>query len=577
MREKVLNDELEETNGSDSVQAKEKKKNKTRKVIATTTYFIAVLCLLAGLFAPLFLFDKSVPVQYRMMFRYLPSMVNGTFGKEIFKLGENSYFLFYPYVPGKFNFLSLIGVLYAVVCVISLLMLIPVLLGSKKKNTSANCALGVEVLAMLVTLTYIAYATYNLTGDGVVAWTDYNFLLAFGGVLLMAIIQTVTSKGGIGVSKVIGLILSVIAVIALLDITLFIPKLAAPLDKLSGSIKSGDDSAFLNGTLGGGLLGIQGINDLVSIKNTIESYKILAKLGKEGIYSIVISVLVMIVAVFTVLNLLCDVIGLSTGKKYKKDRSPCANRGSNSFALTRYILTIIFAAAIIVLTFAIKDIGYKTGIYLWLLVIVLLVSLINAAVRTACDNARVKRRALAPSEEVQQRFVIADPEFSAKNQPVAETVQPQPAQPEYTPLPVAEEPAPVAETTYTAEPEYVSPDYMPEGYEAQPVVEEEPEIVEPLSAPLEEEPQPAEPLPTVYIYGGATDEFMETLTDNEKVEFVELFVKKSKGKVNGVPDYQIDGDNSDFFPAVFVHINRYRNIVSDALMTKMYKQLGKLM
>ncbi|MDE6850052.1 MAG: hypothetical protein K2J54_01865, partial [Clostridia bacterium] len=82
--------------------------------------------------------------------------------------------------------------------------------------------------------------------------------------------------------------------------------------------------------------------------------------------------------------------------------------------------------------------------------------------------------------------------------------------------------------------------------------------------------------PTVYIYGGATDEFMETLNDNEKVEFVELFIKKSKGKVNGVPDYEIGADNSAFFPAVFVHINRYRNIVSDALMTKMYKQLGKV-
>ena len=305
-------------------------------------------------------------------------------------------------------------------------------------------------------------------------------------------------------------------------------------------------------------------------------FKALAGQGSTGIMQLIVLVLLIVVAVFTVLNLLFDIIGLSTGKKFKKDRSPCANRGSNTFALVRYILMFVFAVAIVIFTFAVKDLGMKTGIYLWLLLVLLLISVVNAAIRTACDNARVKKGAIAPAEDTAQGFTIDDPSFNKESTPaVADEYA-------YTaPLPVVDEtpvpaPAPlpvVPETTYTAEPEYVSPDYMPEGYTAQPLP-----VDEPLSAPLETEPEPAnaEPTPTVYIYGGATDEFMETLSDNEKVEFIELFIKKSKGKVNGVPDYEIGADNSDFFPAVFVHINRYRNIVSDALMTKMYKQLGKI-
>lgn len=571
MEENVLAGEPQSVDSS----AKEKKKNKTRKVIATTTYFIALLCLLAGLFVPLFNCVDGVEMPERMMFRYLPSMFNGIFGKEVIKI-SGDYFLPFHFIDGKFDFMSLVGVLYAIVCVIALIMLIPVLLGSKKKNTSARCALGVEVLAMLVTLTYIAYKAYFLVSEHVLEWTDYNFLIAFGGVLLMAIIQTVSSKGGIGVSKVIGLVLTVIAVIALLDITLFIPKLADPLGDKAGLL-------ILNvgeGEAAGAMLGTTGIAMLLDAKGTGENFKLLfelykadKKLGVNFLLEIFVEVFVIAIVLLTVVNLVFDVIGLSTGKKYKKDRSPCKNGASNTFALVRYILTFLFALTIILIAFLAKDFQYKVGIYLWVFAGILLVSIINAAVRTAVDNARYKKGALAPTAEAQQRMVLSDPAFAAQPLPVAEEFE-EPVQE----AEAAYEPLPVVDDTPAYEPLPVVDDAP--AYEPLPVVQAEEEtapVVEPLSAPLEQPEEPEEVTRTVYIYGGATDEFMDTLTDNEKVEFVELFLKKSKGTVNGVPDYQIDGDNSDFFPAVFVHINRYRNIVSDALMTKMYKQLGKTM
>ena len=40
-----------------------------------------------------------------------------------------------------------------------------------------------------------------------------------------------------------------------------------------------------------------------------------------------------------------------------------------------------------------------------------------------------------------------------------------------------------------------------------------------------------------------------------------------------MPEYVIGGDNSEFFSSVFIHLNRFRNILSDGLIAKIYKQL----
>lgn len=557
----------------DAAMVKEKKKNKQRKAIATTTYFLAMLVLLAGLFAPLYSWMPGTKIADRMMFKYLPAFINGVVGKGIWNTQPGGFLV--SLSPDlllncnsliEIRFISICCLLYVLVCVISVIMFIPVLLGSKKKNTSANCALGVEVLAMLVTFIYIAYETYIMSNNKIVGWTNYNFLLAFGGVLLMAIVQTIASKGGIGVSKVIGLILSVIGIIALLDITMFIPKLAEHFAKLSISLKVDGGATFVDGSLG-----VYFINALISIKTLFTGLRILPPAAA------VVIIFSILVVLMTILNLIVDIIGLRTGKKYYKDKTPCANKGSNAFALTRYILTFILLAVIIALSFFKYAI---VGLYAWLLLIVLFISIINAAARTGSDNARVKA------------YNKGGKEVQSAPAPAPVYVAPEPVkQSAPAPAPVYVAPQPVAPVAAEPEPEYVAPapepayEYVPEtAYEETPVVAEETyeepaPIAEPLTAPLEapeETEEGEENTRTVYIYGGATDDFMETLTDNEKVEFVELFLKKSKGTVNGVPDYQIDGDNSDFFPAIFVHINRYRNIVSDALMTKMYKQLGKV-
>ena len=66
------------------------------------------------------------------------------------------------------------------------------------------------------------------------------------------------------------------------------------------------------------------------------------------------------------------------------------------------------------------------------------------------------------------------------------------------------------------------------------------------------------------------DWFIESLTDEEKCEFVDLFIYKYIGSEYGLPDYVPGGDNEAFFKTFFAYLNRYRYRISNELMEKMY-------
>lgn len=538
----------------------EVKRNKAKKLTVVITYIFALLCLLAGLLVPLYGWGSHENLMDGMMIRYIPSMINNIIVQPI--VPDLPWFISVPF-KGAFDFISLVSVLYALLCVVALIMLIPVCAGKRTKRTSANCALVVEILALVVLLSYIAYDAYFLVATSTVAWTDYNILIAFGGTLIVAIIQSIATKGSIGVSKTIAVILSALAVISLVDITLFATFLKGPLNSLSSLLQSGDTANFLGGLFEGvgSDMGLFGITSLFAVKET------LALLNGDALL-IVVYIIWMLVAVFTVVNMVIDIIGLGTGKKFKTGKVPCKNGASNTFALVRYVLTFVLTVALIVFAIIIK--GLTSGVYLYFLAVILLIEVINAIARTVAANKRCKKYAksvaAAPAETTEP--ALPEPAFAA------ETAEPEPVYVEQPYIvPQYEEPAyeePVAEE-------------VEEPVEEEPVVSEEPlDYTQPIDyTPIPEEPAEA-PEPTVihepvYFYAGDTDEFMETLTDAEKIEFAEVFIKRNKGTVNGVPAYAVGGDNDDFFPAVFVHVNRFRNIVSDSLMTKMYKQLGKVM
>lgn len=70
--------------------------------------------------------------------------------------------------------------------------------------------------------------------------------------------------------------------------------------------------------------------------------------------------------------------------------------------------------------------------------------------------------------------------------------------------------------------------------------------------------------------GFIPDAFISSLTPAEKDEFDRLFISRIYGDNKRLPAYRIGGDNREFFTKIFVFIGRYRNVISDGLLEKIY-------
>lgn len=75
------------------------------------------------------------------------------------------------------------------------------------------------------------------------------------------------------------------------------------------------------------------------------------------------------------------------------------------------------------------------------------------------------------------------------------------------------------------------------------------------------------PAQTVSAY----DWFLESLTVEERQEFVSLFIYKNIGGTATLPNYVAGGDNYMFFRYVFLNLGKYRDRISANLLDKMYK------
>lgn len=81
----------------------------------------------------------------------------------------------------------------------------------------------------------------------------------------------------------------------------------------------------------------------------------------------------------------------------------------------------------------------------------------------------------------------------------------------------------------------------------------------------------AQPGATNYYNAGfIPDGFISTLTPAEKDEFDRLFISRVYGDNKRLPAYRIGGDNREFFTKIFVFMGRYRNVISDGLLEKIY-------
>lgn len=80
----------------------------------------------------------------------------------------------------------------------------------------------------------------------------------------------------------------------------------------------------------------------------------------------------------------------------------------------------------------------------------------------------------------------------------------------------------------------------------------------------------AQPGANYYNAGFIPDGFISSLTPAEKDEFDRLFISRVYGDNKRLPAYRIGGDNREFFTKIFVFMGRYRNVISDGLLEKIY-------
>ena len=565
----------------------EQQKAKNTKVMTVVTYSIALLCMLAGLFVPLFGILSGGKIMDRMFLKYVLGVFNALLfpfvKKDLIPLPENGFFA--PLLPTEtFSPEMLALTVYILTTVVGLFMLIPVLIGNRNKRTSAICAYVIELFAVLSS-GYFIFSVLKEFAWGM-PWMCYNLIIVFGGVLLMMAVQSVYNKGGLGVSKIILMVLSALVFFFLLDLGAFIPALGKVFNPLSKALGSGEEAAFTVGT--DLIIGINGVKFLTFMKAASSPLlKVLYIVGGA-------------LVIMCLFNFAFDMLEITTNSKFDKNGILNRNKPMSAIAILRYALALALAAALIVMLFIVK--GNKPGIYLYAIALIILIQLIFAIVRAAILASKhkkaVKADAIAVKPDEAPQFVddtvladepvfedeeettitLATPVYEEKEYVYASAQPTQENKSEDVPMNYAlnEEPEEYVEEEETEEPEVF--------------VEEEPEMpeesAEQLVIPGTPEPNynyapetKTDERTYVYnyraVYNGPTDEFMDTLNDAEKIEFVQIFLEKTRGKIKGVPEYTIGQDNSDFFPSVFIHINRSREIVSTNLLEKIYKQINR--
>ncbi len=97
---------------------------------------------------------------------------------------------------------------------------------------------------------------------------------------------------------------------------------------------------------------------------------------------------------------------------------------------------------------------------------------------------------------------------------------------------------------------------------------------QPYAPQAPQQPYPQQPYAAPDYYGASggyvPDAFINGLTPAERDEFTRLFISRVYGENRRLPVYRVGEDNREFFTKIFVFMGRYRNIISDGLLEKIY-------
>jgi membrane protein implicated in regulation of membrane protease activity len=285
----------------------------------------------------------------------------------------------------------------------------------------------------------------------------------------------------------------------------------------------------------------------------------------------ILNIALILLTTLVVINFLIDTIALATNSKYDKEGVVKVNAFTKIFGLVRYGLELL--AAIFTLIMILVN-GAQVGLFLYILLVAVVIQVVIELIRV------LKLKSLKKKYVESRKMVFDDDELTKEHteemvisaQPIYEESE-QPVYAEETPA-TEEEPEKLEqEDIYEEQGEQTPYEEKDTNIEdAMPYTRQSETVAEPENTTENQQPTYVYNVRTVY--NGPTDKFMDTLTDEEKVEFHQVFIEKSKGNLPRIPDYVIGGDNNDFFPQVFIYLGKFRNILTPSLLAKIYKQLN---
>ncbi|MCD8372988.1 MAG: hypothetical protein LUD27_06790 [Clostridia bacterium] len=528
---------------------------KPKKFITVITYLIALDCLLLGLLLPLY---KDANGENIMLALTLPSILGTTFGIDSLtdignKFPNGNTVSFFGLADIDINAIAIL--LYAVITVIGIIMLIPVI-SSKKRKTATVCASIVEVIALIALFTYIfnltsVYAETYTTPSDFAANFPFDWCvigLAFGGTLLMLIIQSLNWYKGGGVAKIIVWLLGLVCVFLLVTVT-SVADIFGKLDGLLLTINSEPVSGYtvLNWF----------VSDTFADKGAYFFNSAAYSAASSTLMATVASIALSAGLLLVLVNHIIDVICLSAK----------TTKGGLIFDIIRYTVEIVCLIVGVVAMFFISDYSARPGIILYVIAAIALVDILISIGRLAhYKKAKLKVKGVVEPVKYFDGN-IERPEEAYFSQP-----EQQPAAPAQ--VFISFYPGDPYHMSQSAQPVAVPAPYAPVSYAAPAPYATPAPFAPPAPAPAPANQAATQPDYRGMVYGGPSDEFIASLPENEKIEFAKIFISKEQGSFDCLPDYVIGGDNREFFSAIFINLNRFRPILSDGLMQNIYNQLS---
>ncbi|MCD8294853.1 MAG: hypothetical protein LUE27_06410 [Clostridia bacterium] len=441
----------------------------------------------------------------------------------------------------------------------------------KVKQTTFRTAFAVEGISVII----LFFINLMIVVD--MQYVDGSSCLpvaiAFAVVIIVGFIQRIIVSKGSGVIKFILFILSLAAVFtAVFCITSIIPSIQESVATISGDANEGSLLSYFAFVYGGdataaissfpdGLgslcyfLFFAGSSPLGNLGNIFVN----SETGAASTTGLIWFYGSMVLAILVLVNCFLDMLGI-----YKKTNKFML--GFNVFRFTLEIADLILLTAILII-----DGSMSFGFMFVILAVI-------AVIQWIIDIIRVARYKKAVEMVVGPDGRLVDPDEAAQNTYFVPAMAENPrivyvssfAEPAYNEayhnsiydLPAAEPPR-----TYYPHIAPISED-LPEAPKAQ--------AAQPAAAAAQ--PAAAAPAaqPGLYnlhtIYNGPTDKFISTLTNDEKVEFARVFLERANGELPYIHEYRIGCANDEFFTDVIIHFTLLRDLISDGLMMKLYKE-----